>query len=89
MSNNLKIKTNIKYITNTDFGDVQILKSVFGKKNASVVSSREGIIIKEILKDNYNIQGLHISNEKLFLTLASFPMKKSLPKNIYSKIDLL
>lgn len=86
----MEIKNNIKYIIGKDERNpYKILKPVLDKDNALVVGSDKAILINEVLKYDYNIQDLHISNDRLFPSLIGLPMKKSLPQSIYSKIDSL
>ena len=90
MSDNFKIKTNIKYAMVTNKREIyETLKQVFYTKKVLVSSSDQATLINEIVKKDYDIKNLHISNERLFLTLNGFPMKKTLPESIYSKIDSL
>ena len=67
----------------------EILKQVFYTKKVLVTSSDQATLINEIVKKDYDIKNLHISNERLFLTLIGIPMKKTLPESIYLKIDSL
>ena len=89
MRDKFEIKTNIEYSDERDSDVYKLFKFILDQKKVLVINSIGAIMTKEILEQNYNIKNIYISNEKVFLSLSGFIMKKSLPERIYLKINLL
>ena len=82
-----------KQIYNIPMSEIQTFISFsrlfWTKKKLLVINSIKAIMIKEIAEQQYNIKNIYISNERVFLSLGGFTMKKSLSERIYLKINLL
>ena len=82
-----------KQIYNIPMSEIQTFISFshlfWTKKKLLVINSIKAIMIKEIAEQQYNIKNIYISNERVFLSIHGFIMKKSLPERIYLKINLL
>ena len=87
-SDTFAIKTKMNEIGYQNENPIYLMKMITDQKQILITASQRGEILSELFNKKYLIS-IHLSEQKIFLSLQSIVLKKSLSNKIYKQINYL
>lgn len=87
-SDQFAIKTKINEIEYQNENPIYLMKMITDQKQILITASQRGEILSELFNKKYLIP-IHLSEQKLFLSLQSIVLKNSLSNKTYKQINYL